>query len=65
MAKIEKELFDGKTWHIRPEPVIDVGRPGDWDEIHVIDPAAALVQGQIFLYYSAVCPRCDRSVCLA
>lgn len=65
VATIEKELFDGKTWHIRPEPVIDVGRPGDCDETHVIDPAAVLVQGQIFLYYSAVCPRCDRSVCLA
>jgi len=65
LAIIEKEKFDGKTWRILPHPIIDVGNPGDWDEIHVLDPASVLVNGKIYLYYSAVCPTCDRSICLA
>lgn len=65
LAIIEKEKFNGKTWHILPDPIIDVGNPGDWDETHVLDPASVLVNGKIYLYYSAVCPTCDRSICLA
>jgi len=65
VAIIEKEKFDGKTWQILPDPIIDVGNPGDWDETHVLDPASVLVNGKIYLYYSAVCPTCDRSICLA
>ena len=65
LARIPVDQFDGKTWHIHPEPVIDVGAVGDWDETHILDPAAIEINGTIFLYYSAVCPGCNRSVCLA
>jgi len=65
LATIPESQFDGKTWHIQPEPLIDVGNKGDWDETHVLDPASVLVGNRVFLYYSAVSPRCDRSVCLA
>ncbi|MFH2000538.1 MAG: hypothetical protein ABIK28_12705 [Planctomycetota bacterium] len=65
LATIPKEKFDGATWEIRPQPVIDVGKPHAWDEHHVLDPASVVVNGKVFLYYSAVCERCERSVCLA
>ncbi len=65
LATIPKKDFDGKTWKIHTNPVIDVGKPGDPDEIHVLDPATVLVNGKIYLYYSAVSPSCDRSICLA
>jgi predicted GH43/DUF377 family glycosyl hydrolase len=65
LATIPKNKFDGKTWNILPEPILDVGKPGDWDETHVLDPAAVVVDGKVYLYYSAVCPTCDRSICLA
>ncbi|MDZ7340818.1 MAG: hypothetical protein ONB27_05630 [candidate division KSB1 bacterium] len=65
LATIDKSQFDGKTWHILPEPVIDVGALGEPDAIHVLDPATVRVNGTVFLYYSAVCPTCDRSICLA
>ncbi|MBT3345568.1 MAG: hypothetical protein HN712_10335 [Gemmatimonadetes bacterium] len=47
------------------EPVIDVGEAGTPDETHVLDPASVLVDGRVFLYYSAVSPTCSRSICLA
>ncbi len=65
LATIPKKNFDGMTWNIIPEPIIDVGKPGDPDETHVLDPASVLVDKKIYLYYSAVCPTCDRSICLA
>ena len=65
LATIPKNKFDGKTWNILPEPILDVGKSGDWDENHVLDPATTLVKGKVYLYYSAVCPKCNRSVCLA
>jgi len=65
LAVIAKNKFDGKTWDILPEPIIDVGKPGDSDETHVLDPASVLVNGKVYLYYSAVCPTCERSICLA
>jgi predicted GH43/DUF377 family glycosyl hydrolase len=65
LATIPKKDFDGKTWKILPKPIIDVGKPGDPDETHVLDPASVLVDDKIYLYYSAVSPTCDRSVCLA
>ena len=65
LAIIDKEKFDGKTWSVLPDPVLDVGKPGDWDETHLLDPATVRVNDTIFLYYSAVCPTCDRSICLA
>jgi len=70
VATIPADQFDGITWHIHPEPVIDVGPPGSWDADHVLDPATVEVNGRVFLYYSAVSPRCPssvapRCVCLA
>jgi predicted GH43/DUF377 family glycosyl hydrolase len=65
VATVAHSLFDGKTWNVNPEPVLDAGDSRDWDETHVLDPAAVLVNGRIFIYYSAVSPHCDRSVCLA
>ncbi len=65
LATIGKDEFDGKTWEVRPEPVIGVGKPGDWDETHVLDPASVLLDGTVYLYYSAVSPACSRSICLA
>lgn len=65
LATVAKDRFDGATWNVRPRPVIDVGAPGEWDEQHVLDPATVRVGGKVFLYYSAVCPRCPRSICLA
>jgi len=65
LGTMAKDRFDGASWDIHPVPVIDVGTPGDWDEDHVLDPATVAVDGRIFLYYSAVSPRCPRSICLA
>jgi predicted GH43/DUF377 family glycosyl hydrolase len=65
LATAPRDRFDGVTWDIRPEPVIDVGGPGSWDEQHVLDPAAVLHDGRLYLYYSAVSPRCERAICLA
>ncbi len=65
VATIAKEKFDGFTWKIHPKPVIDVGEPGSWDEGHALDPAAVLLQGKVFLYYTGSSPLADRSICLA
>ena len=65
VATIPKEKFDGATWDIHPEPIIDVGGPGSWDEHHALDPAAIKFRGKVFLYYTGVSPRADRSICLA
>ena len=65
VATTPRERFDGVTWNIHPLPVIDVGPPGSWDETHVLDPATLFVNGEIFLYYTAVSPRADRAICLA
>jgi predicted GH43/DUF377 family glycosyl hydrolase len=65
VATIPQEKFDGVTWDIRPEVIIDVGGPGSWDEFHALDPAAILFKGKVFLYYTGVSPKADRVVCLA
>ena len=65
VATVPREKFDGVTWNIAPEPIIDVGEPGSWDENHALDPAAILHGGKVFLYYTGSSPRADRSVCLA
>jgi predicted GH43/DUF377 family glycosyl hydrolase len=65
VATIPVEKFDGVTWSIVPDPIIDVGDPGSWDERHALDPAAVLANGKVFLYYTGSSPRADRAVCLA
>jgi predicted GH43/DUF377 family glycosyl hydrolase len=59
------DAFDGVHWDVGAAPIIDVGAPGDADETHALDPATVLVDGTVFLYYSAVSSTCPRSVCLA
>jgi predicted GH43/DUF377 family glycosyl hydrolase len=65
VATVPAARFDGITWDIHPQPIIDVGGPGTPDEEHALDPATVLVDGRVYLYYSAVSPTCSRSVCLA
>ena len=65
VATTPADRFDGTTWEISPEPIIDVGGPGSWDENHALDPASVLVNGRVYLYYTGVSPKADRSVCLA
>ena len=65
VASIPCAQFDGFTWNIHPEPIIDVGGPGSWDENHALDPATVLHDGTVYLYYTASSPRADRSICLA
>ena len=65
LATIPRGQFDGATWNVRADPVLDVGLPGDWDEEHVLDPASVRVNGTVFLYYSMVGKRCPRSIGVA
>lgn len=65
VASISIDRFDGATWEVFPDPIIDVGGPGAPDELHALDPAAVFVDGKIFLYYSGVSPTCPRAICLA
>jgi predicted GH43/DUF377 family glycosyl hydrolase len=65
VATIPREKFNGFTWKVHPEPVIDVGGPGSWDENHALDPATILHNGKVFLYYTGCSPREDRTICLA
>lgn len=64
-ATIPKSRFDGTTWNIHSEPIIDVGGPGSWDENHALDPAAVMFHNKVFLYYTGSSPRSDRAICLA
>ena len=65
VATAPTSRFDGVTWQISPAPIIDVGGPGSWDENHALDPASVFANGKVFLYYTGVSPKADRSVCLA
>jgi predicted GH43/DUF377 family glycosyl hydrolase len=65
VATIPRDRFDGTTWNILPDPIIDVGGPGSWDQNHALDPAAVNFDGKVFLYYTGSSPLSDRSVCLA
>jgi predicted GH43/DUF377 family glycosyl hydrolase len=65
VATIPKDKFDGFTWDIHPEPIIDVGGSGSWDETHALDPAAVLINGTTYIYYTGVSPLADRAICLA
>jgi predicted GH43/DUF377 family glycosyl hydrolase len=65
VATIPKKKFDGFTWDIHPAPIIDVGGPGSWDEVHALDPASVLVDDKVYLYYTGVSPLADRAILLA
>lgn len=65
LATVPVDRFDGVTWQVSDEPIIEVGGTGSWDETHALDPAAVLVDGKVYLYYTGVSPRADRAICLA
>jgi len=65
VATIPRDKFDGVTWDIYPQAIIDVGGAGSWDEHHALDPASILHDGKVFLYYTGSSPREDRVICLA
>jgi len=47
--------FDGIHWNMCPEnPILKVGaKPSDFDSGHILDPATIVLNGQVWLYYSA------------
>ncbi|HEX7714049.1 MAG TPA: hypothetical protein VF531_08505 [Bacillota bacterium] len=60
VMRIAKSKFDGFTWEDYPDnPILDVGAPGSFDDINLLDPSAAVVpqasgEQRVYLYYSAV-----------
>ena len=55
LASVEKDSFDGTNWtRWFSKPVLDIGNPGDFDSLHVTDPATIVANGQIHLYYSGL-----------
>lgn len=50
-----RDRFDGEHWEEAVEgPVLDVGAPGSYDDEDLLDPSAAVANGTIYLYYSAL-----------
>ncbi len=45
---------DGQSFTMRPDPVLSVGQPGAWDDLHVADPYVIRVGSQYWMYYLAV-----------
>jgi predicted GH43/DUF377 family glycosyl hydrolase len=41
----------GRTWSKCPEPVLDLGPRGSWDERGVADPYVIRVEGRFYMYY--------------
>jgi predicted GH43/DUF377 family glycosyl hydrolase len=55
LLRVDKDRFDGEHWEEpHPEPILDVGAPGSFDDINLLDPSAAVADGTVYLYYSAV-----------
>ncbi len=42
---------DGRTWRKEPNPVLDLGPRGAWDEVSIGDPDVIEVSGIYYLYY--------------
>ena len=42
---------DGRTWRKEPQPVLDLGPRGAWDEVSIGDPDVIEVDGTYYLYY--------------
>jgi len=42
---------DGRTWRKEPDPVLDLGPRGAWDEVSIGDPDVIEVNGTYYLYY--------------
>jgi predicted GH43/DUF377 family glycosyl hydrolase len=51
----KKDKFDGLHWDdYSGNPIIDVGRENTFDEVNILDPSAVVVDGTVYLYYSAI-----------
>lgn len=42
---------DGRVWRKEPQPVLELGPRGAWDEVSIGDPDVVLVDGTYYLYY--------------
>lgn len=52
VAFAERAGFNGKNWQeYENNPILDVGKPGEFDEGGLLDPSTVLVNGKVFLYY--------------
>ena len=65
IAATDRGRFDGVSWTIRRNPIIDLGKPGSCDDTHCLEPSTVLVKGRVFLYYTGVNSRGERTICLA
>ena len=67
LAITDAEHFDGIHWEkIYPEPVIPVSTdPTAPDSNHILDPGSIVLNGKVYLYYSAYSVSGEYSVCLA
>jgi predicted GH43/DUF377 family glycosyl hydrolase len=53
VGRCDREAFDGRTWHLPPEPSIRVNEdPEAFDSAYVLDPAAVEVDGILRVYYT-------------
>lgn len=58
--------FDGIHFDRMDTPfVIDVGTPGTFDAQNILDPSAVVVDGKVYLYYSAISEEWKHSIGLA
>ena len=67
VAVEEKDGFDGIRFrNILPDPVIPVSADPDApDSLHILDPGSAVLNGKVFLYYSAYSEKGGFGICLA
>ncbi len=54
LAYTEPEKFDGINWiHYDRNPIVKVSKKReDFDSRHILDPASAVIDGRVYLYYS-------------
>ena len=55
VSTVRRSDFSGTSFgELPPAPVVENGRPGDFDSRHVADPASIVVGDSIYLYYSGL-----------
>lgn len=60
------DSFDGIHFDRMDAPyIIDVGAPGTFDAQNILDPSAVVVNGKVYLYYSAISEEWKHSIGLA
>jgi predicted GH43/DUF377 family glycosyl hydrolase len=45
---------DQKTWKISPEPIIPLGKPGEWDAVQTSNPSVLYEDGRFRMWYQGV-----------